>query len=59
MPDTPDHEELLATLVEEYLEARRRGEAPTLAEYAAQHPECAEELLELLKILRSFMHPLK
>ena len=25
MPDTPDHEELLATLVEEYLEARRRA----------------------------------
>lgn len=49
MPDTPDHEELLATLVEEYLEARRRGEAPPLAEYAALHPECAEELLELLK----------
>lgn len=49
MPDTPDHEELLATLVEEFLETRRKGEAPPLADYVAQHPECAEELLELLK----------
>lgn len=49
MPDTPDKEELLAGLVEEYLEARRKGEAPPLAEYAGAHPECREELLDLLK----------
>lgn len=49
MPETPDHEELLATLVEEYLEARRKGEAPKLADYVAAHPECAVELRELLQ----------
>ena len=49
MPDTPDHEEMLATLVEEYLEARRKGTAPPLADYVAMHPECAAELRELLQ----------
>lgn len=49
MPDTPDKEEMLASLVEEYLEARRCGEAPVLADFAAAHPECREELLDLLK----------
>ena len=49
MPDTPDKEELLAVLVDEYLEALRAGKAPPLAEYAAAHPECAEELQSLLR----------
>lgn len=49
MPDPPDKEELLAGLVEEYLEARRKGGAPPLVEYAGAHPECREELLDLLK----------
>ena len=49
MPDTTDKEELLAGLVEEYLEARRMGEAPTLSAFAGAHPECREELLDLLK----------
>lgn len=49
MSDTPDNEERLAELVEQYLEALRSGEAPSLAEYAAEHPECADELQELLK----------
>lgn len=49
MPDTPDKEELLAGLVEEYLEARRKGEAPPLTEFAGAHPECRAELLDLLK----------
>ncbi len=49
MPDTPDKEELLAVLVDEYLEALRAGKAPPLADYAAAHPECAEELQSLLR----------
>ena len=49
MPDTTDKEELLAGLVEEYLEARRMGEAPSLSAFAGAHPECREELLDLLK----------
>lgn len=49
MSDTPGHEERLAELVEEYLEAMRQGKAPALAEYAAQHPEYADELRDLLK----------
>ena len=49
MPDTSHHEEKLAELVEEYLGSMRQGEAPALTEYAASHPEYAEELRDLLK----------
>lgn len=49
MPDTPDNEELLASLVEEYLETLRRGEALPLDTFVEKHPECGEELRELLK----------
>ena len=52
MPDTPDREERLAELVEEYLEAMRKGEAPALAVFTAEHPEYAEELRDLLKGMR-------
>lgn len=46
--DEAEKEELVATLVDEYLEAFRRGEAPSVESFAASHPECCEELLELL-----------
>ena len=49
MPDRPDKEEMLASLVEEYLEALRSGSAPELEVFAAEHPEHAAELLDLLK----------
>lgn len=49
MPEDPQNEEKLATLVDEYLEAMRRGKAPDLAEYVAAHPECGTELHDLLK----------
>ena len=49
MSDAPGHEERLAELVDEYLESMRHGKAPELAEFAAQHPEHADELRELLK----------
>ena len=49
MPDTPDKEEELALLVEEYLEALRCGKAPALEEFVAAHPEHAEDLNDLLK----------
>ncbi|MBO5684446.1 MAG: serine/threonine protein kinase [Akkermansia sp.] len=49
MPDTPDKEEELALLVEEYLEALRCGKAPALEEFVAAHSEHAEDLNDLLK----------
>ncbi len=49
MSDTPGHEERLAELVEEYLEALRQDKAPSLTEYTAQYPEHADELRDLLK----------
>lgn len=49
MNDTPaDREELLAELTEEYLEKLRAGEHISVDEFAAAHPECAEELKDLL-----------
>lgn len=49
MNDSPaDPEELLAELTEEYLERLRGGEGMSVETFAAQHPECAEELRELL-----------
>ena len=49
MPDTPDKEEELALLVEEYLEVLRAGKAPALEEFVAAHPEHADDLNDLLK----------
>ena len=49
MPDTPDNEEELALLVDEYLEALRCGNAPSVEEFAEQHVKYAGELKELLK----------
>lgn len=46
--DEAEKEVLVATLADEYLESFRRGEAPTVEAFAAAHPECCEELLELL-----------
>lgn len=46
--DETEKEALVATLADEYLEAFRRGAAPAVEAYAAAHPECREELLELL-----------
>jgi eukaryotic-like serine/threonine-protein kinase len=46
-PDQPSVEEL----AEEYLERRRRGERPTLDEYAARYPDLAGEIREFFPVL--------
>jgi serine/threonine protein kinase/WD40 repeat protein len=38
-------------LAEEFLERRRRGERPTLAEYAARYPDLAAEIREFFPVL--------
>ena len=43
-----DREELLAELTEQYLEKLRAGEYLNVETFAAAHPECEAELLELL-----------
>ncbi len=43
-----EQEELVATLADEFLDRLRRGEAVTPDSFAAEHPECAAELLDLL-----------
>src|SRR5271157_243059 len=37
----------LQVLADEFMERKRRGEAPSVAEYAARHPELAAEIEEL------------
>jgi serine/threonine protein kinase/WD40 repeat protein len=39
------------SLAEEFLERRRRGERPTLAEYAARYPDLADEIREFFPVL--------
>ncbi len=46
-PDQPSVEEL----AEEFLERRRRGERPTLDEYAARYPDLAGEIREFFPVL--------
>ena len=46
-PDRPSIEDL----AEEFLERRRRGERPSLEEYAARHPELAGEIREFFPVL--------
>jgi serine/threonine protein kinase/Tfp pilus assembly protein PilF len=41
----------LGQLADEYLERYRRGERPALTEYAARHPELAEQIRELFPAL--------
>jgi eukaryotic-like serine/threonine-protein kinase len=38
-------------LAEEFLERRRRGECPAIAEYVERHPEWADEILEVFPAL--------
>lgn len=49
--DESAKEEIVAGLADEYLDAYRRGEAPSVTEFAAQHPECREDLLDLLPMM--------
>src|SRR5262249_44050806 len=41
----------LGRLADEFLERHRRGERPALTEYAARHPERAEQIRELVPAL--------
>jgi hypothetical protein len=46
-----DGREPLDVVAEEFLERYRRGERPALSEFAARHPELAEQIHELLPTL--------
>jgi WD40 repeat protein/serine/threonine protein kinase len=47
--DSIRQDDLVESLVEEFLERQQRGEGPTIEEYEARHPELAAELRELLE----------
>ena len=44
MSESVSQSNRVETLAEEFLERRRKGERPTIAEYVAKHPELAEEI---------------
>lgn len=46
-----EKEELVAVLTDEFLEQLRRDKRLTPESFAAEHPECADELLEVLPML--------
>ena len=48
MTDSIRQHDLVEALAEEFLDRQRRGERPTIEEYAARYPELAEEIRELL-----------
>ena len=52
MKTTPGKTDLLTTLAESFLEQLRRGESPSIEDYAARHPELATEIRELFATLR-------
>src|SRR5262249_48043574 len=45
MNESLSHQNQVEALAEEFLESRRRGERPTIAEYTAKYPELAREIL--------------
>ena len=47
MADTERWRDPLEVLAAEYMERLRQGQAPSISDYAAQHPELAEEIEDL------------
>ena len=47
MADPNTEREPLEVLAAEYMERLRQGQRPSIEEYAAQHPDLAEEIREL------------
>jgi serine/threonine protein kinase len=52
------HCDLLDRLAEEFVERYRRGEAPSPQDYAARHPELANDIQELFPALVRLEHPM-
>ena len=44
---------LIERLLDEFVERIRRGETPSIAEYEAAHPECAEQIRELFPAVQA------
>jgi serine/threonine protein kinase len=51
MSDSSDERNPVELLAEEFIARKRRGEKPTLNEFAAQHPELANDIRELFPAL--------
>jgi len=51
MPDSSDERNPVEQLAEDFMARKRRGEKPTLSEYAAQYPDLADDIRELFPAL--------
>src|SRR6516165_7737430 len=51
MSDSVSSAITVESLVEEFLERKRRGEEPTLAEYLARYPHLADEIRDVFPVL--------
>ena len=58
MADPTSEDGLLGALAQEFLDRHRRGEGPSVAEYAEQHPELNDEIREFFPTL-AMMEALK
>ncbi|NQT85566.1 protein kinase [bacterium] len=47
MPDSDTERDPIEALASEFIERQRRGESPSVDEYAEQHPELADEIRDL------------
>ncbi len=44
MTDDSTHSERIEALVQEFIDRKQRGEAPTIAEYCSRYPDLAEKI---------------
>src|SRR5262249_55952859 len=51
MSGAGDERNLVDVLAEEFLARHRRGEAPALSDYTANHPDLADDIRELFPLL--------
>ena len=56
MTDRDAERDPIEALAEEFIERHRRGESPTISEYAAKYPQWADEIRELFPTIAAVEH---
>jgi len=56
MPDPADDRDPFEVLATEFMERQRRGECPSVEEYAQRHPELADEIRDLFPTILATEH---
>jgi len=52
MMDRPSHNDRIRALVNEFIDRKQRGEAPTIKEYCVKHPDLAQDIRELFPTVK-------